>query len=126
MADKLFPIQPERGAEPHPLLIPWSVAELAYSVYAGMYGRGQPLARLAERGGFGPGEMDSFLPGWRAMCSEIETLKTLLRRVVGNEDTRCLIDHNGFCQEHDYAAPCPIPAAHALVGGGFEYVPSVV
>lgn len=65
---RLFPIQSERGAKPHPLRIPWHIAELAYSVYSGRYGRGQSLERLAERGGFGPGEMDMFLPDWRERC----------------------------------------------------------
>jgi hypothetical protein len=72
--DKLFPIQSQRGAKPHPLRIPWSVAELAYSVYSGLYGRDQSLERLAERGGFGPGEMDEFLPDWRERCDEIVAL----------------------------------------------------
>lgn len=45
--------------------VPWAVAELAYEAYAARYGRGQSLARMAERGGFGHGEMDTFAPGWR-------------------------------------------------------------
>lgn len=72
---KMFPIQAQRGAAPHPLQIPWAVAELAYSVYAGRYGTSQSLADLAGRGGFGPNEMDTFLPGWREMVSEIAHLK---------------------------------------------------
>jgi hypothetical protein len=71
---RLFPIQSQRGAAPHPLLIPWSVAEKAYSVYSAQFGRGQSLERLAERGGFGPGEMDMYVPGWRDECSEIVRL----------------------------------------------------
>src|SRR5690606_9962744 len=74
----MFPIQAERGAKPHPMKIPWSVAERAYSVYAARYGKGQSLERMAERGGFGPGEMDMFLPGWREECSEIAQLRTAL------------------------------------------------
>jgi hypothetical protein len=73
--NKMFPIQSQRDALPHPIMIPWSIAELAYSVYSVKYGRDQSLERLAERGGFGPSEMDTFLPGWRHMCSEIEQLK---------------------------------------------------
>lgn len=72
--ERVFPIQSERGAKPHPLKIPWSIAELAYSVYSGRYGRGQSLEELAERGGFGPGEMDMFVPDWREQCSYIATL----------------------------------------------------
>lgn len=45
--------------------VPWSIAEQAYSVYSSKYGRGQSLERLAERGGFGHGEMDMWAPeGW--------------------------------------------------------------
>ena len=67
---RMFPIQIESRAAPHPMQIPWIIAELAYSVYAAKYGRGQSLERLAERGGFAPSEMDKFLPGWRMRCEE--------------------------------------------------------
>lgn len=65
---KMFPIQMERDADPHPVRVPWNVAELAYSVYAGRYGTSQSLERLAQRGGFAPSEMDNFLPDWRKRC----------------------------------------------------------
>jgi hypothetical protein len=68
---RLFPIQSERGAAPHPTRIPWSVADKAYSVYSAQYGKDQSLERLAERGGFGPSEMDRFHPTWREEASEI-------------------------------------------------------
>jgi hypothetical protein len=88
--DRTFPIQTERGAKPHPLRIPWSVAELAYSVYAAEYGRGQSLERLAQRGGFGPGEMDLFLPDWRERCDEIVRLRAenaaLREQVAGHAE----------------------------------------
>lgn len=72
--ERMFPIQSERGAKPHPLLIPWSIAELAYSVYSANYGRSQSLERLSQRGGFGPSEMDMFVPDWRERCSRIAAL----------------------------------------------------
>lgn len=72
--ERTFPIQSERGAKGHPLRVPWSLAEKAYSVYSARYGRSQSLERLAERGGFGPSEMDEFTPGWRDECSEIKRL----------------------------------------------------
>lgn len=72
---KSFPIISERHAAPHPLRIPWSIAELAYSTYAKMYGRGQTMERLAERGGFYPSELDGYLPDWRERCSEITQLR---------------------------------------------------
>ncbi len=49
----------------------------------------------------------------------------LLRRLVANQDTRCQLDHHGYCQEHDFAAPCPVPEAQKLTGSGTEYVPTV-
>ena len=71
---RTFPIQAERGAAPHPLRIPWALAERAYSVYVGRYGQGQTLERLAERGGFAPSEMDEFVPGWREEADECAAL----------------------------------------------------
>jgi hypothetical protein len=90
---KLFPIQSKRWAAPHPLQIPWSVAELAYSVYSGSYGRSQSLDRLAERGGFGPGEMDMFLPDWRERCDRITILENAIRKHRDQKaDDRCWMD----------------------------------
>jgi hypothetical protein len=82
----MFPIQSERGAKPHPIRIPWSVAEKAFSVYSTRYGRDQSLERMAERGGFGPGEMDLFLPGWRDEVSEITSLRVALAAVTKERD----------------------------------------
>jgi hypothetical protein len=85
----MFPIQTERGAKPHPLKIPWSVAEKAYSVYAVLHGS-QSLQRLAERGGFGPSEMDTLHPTWREEASEIaqqaEQIAALQARIVAIKD----------------------------------------
>lgn len=76
MPDKMFPILASRKEKPSPRSIPWSIAELAYSVYVASYGgSGQSLERVAERGGFYSDEMDLFLPDWRERCSEIEALK---------------------------------------------------
>ena len=74
--ERTFPIQRgERGVKPHPTRIPWHVADLAYSVYSARFGTSQSLERLAERGGFGPEEMDMFLPDWRERCDENARLK---------------------------------------------------
>lgn len=70
----MFPIQLTRDYGPHPMEIPWSVAQRAYSVYASRYGRDQSCARLAERGGFCPREMDDLLPGWKEEVSEVAML----------------------------------------------------
>lgn len=85
MSERMFPIQSERGAKPHPTRIPWSIAELAYSVYSGKYGRDQSLERLASRGGFGPGEMDTFVPDWRERCDEIASLRAQLAAAAERE-----------------------------------------
>lgn len=79
-SEKQFPIQRSysKSVTAYRLLIPWSVAELAYSVYASRYGNGQTLERLAERGGFGPEEMDDLLPGWRERCDELASLRAQL------------------------------------------------
>lgn len=53
---------------PGPTQIPWDVAEKAYAVYRVRYGTQQSLERLAERGGFSTGELDSFYPTWRDEC----------------------------------------------------------
>lgn len=48
--------------------IPRAIAEEAYAAYAKEYpssARRQSLDRLCERGGFGEGELDDFVPGWR-------------------------------------------------------------
>jgi hypothetical protein len=37
----------------------------AYAIYSAIYGTGQSAARLAERGGFGEYELDTFYPEWR-------------------------------------------------------------
>lgn len=89
--DKLFPVIPERRrdvpANPHPLRIPWSVAELAYSVYSGRYGTGQSLERLAERGGFHASEMDEYVPDWRDRASELTALRAKLAEAERERDT---------------------------------------
>lgn len=80
---RLFPIQTERGyPKPYPLQIPWSVAEKAYGVYASRYGKSQTLEHLADRGGFGPGEMDMFHPTWLEEVSEITNLNSTIEILV--------------------------------------------
>lgn len=68
-AGKMFPLQAallrSDPVKTGPRRIPWAIAEEAYAEYSRRYGMSQSLERLAERGGFGWGEMDEFLPGWR-------------------------------------------------------------
>src|SRR5688572_15470657 len=81
---KMFPIlrtygRNAEGIKPHPVRIPWSVAELAYSGYSAQHGTSQTLERLAERGGFGASEMDEYVPDWRERCNEITMLQSQLQ-----------------------------------------------
>ncbi len=67
--DRRFPIQAEDVGRVHPRRpagsVPWSVGVAAWERYAARYGRGQSAERIAERGGFGFGEMHLFLgPSW--------------------------------------------------------------
>lgn len=57
-----FPIQAENGGSP--CTIPWWLAEHAYAGYVKLYGKGQSLERIAERGGFGRNELIDLL-NWR-------------------------------------------------------------
>ena len=72
-----FPIQPTRGVAA-PLSCSWEVAEKAYSHYAALYGMDQSLERLAQRGGFGSGEMGKLYPDWQTE----ESVTFRLRSVV--------------------------------------------
>jgi DNA repair ATPase RecN len=84
---KMFPIlrtygRNAEGIKPHPVRIPWSVAELAYSGYSAQHGTSQTLERLAERGGFGASEMDEYVPDWRERCNEITMLQSQLQTLT--------------------------------------------
>lgn len=76
--EKMFPIQSERGAKPHPTSIPWHIADLAYSIYSAKYGKEQSLERMAQRGGFSPSEMDNLLPDWCERCDKLTDIKAKL------------------------------------------------
>lgn len=72
-------------SRPFPLLdhvghISWSLADEAYPAYSEDGGRGQTIERLAQRGGFSPGEMDEYRPGWRPVEQEISALKDRLQQ----------------------------------------------
>ncbi len=108
MAGRMFPIQTQRGAKPHPLLIPWAFAELAYSVYAGNYGKSQSLEHLAERGGFGPNEMDLFLPDWRHRCEVFRQLEQERDKLSNEVQDLC-----GQIDRWREATGCSCPSAYA-------------
>ena len=54
--------------------IPWALGARAYAVYSKRHGTHQSLELVNERGGFSPGEMDQFLPGWRDMVAASELM----------------------------------------------------
>ncbi len=54
--------------------IPWSMGARAYAAYSARYGTNQSIETLNQRGGFSPGEMDQFLPGWRDQIAAAELL----------------------------------------------------
>jgi hypothetical protein len=114
---RTFPIQRSlnRYVVAYPMQIPWSVAELAYSVYASRYGVGQSLEVLAGRGGgFGPGEMDEFLPGWRDRCDEIVRLRGDRKKLVDYvRDMRDNYDCDA--DSHRYNTPCRVCEARELL-----------
>lgn len=96
-ASKTFPIQ-KFGP------IPWKVAQFAYHEYAKKYGHGQSMERLAERGGFGVGEMDMLYPAWRSVVLKLVELTTLRARVAEMEGALKNIDRmtyksDGDCRE---------------------------
>lgn len=90
LEERTFPVfysYAERKAEPSPVRrIPWSIAERAYMVYSGKYGTRQSMETLAARGGFSPGELDMFVPGWRDDVSEIVRLTAEVARLTAERD----------------------------------------
>lgn len=58
--------------------IPWSLHLKAYNAYCKKYGPQEALIDLARRGcrgGFGTGELDMFVPGWRDEVEELGRLR---------------------------------------------------
>lgn len=50
-----------------------------------------------------------------AECCDARYLIELVKRLVAPHENTCIIDHNGFCQEHYFDAPCPVPTARELL-----------
>jgi hypothetical protein len=115
---RMFPLQTSRDAPPGPRQIPWSVAEIAYGEYSRRYGSSQTLERLAERGGFGWCEMDTFHPAWRNEVSELSSLRTELeqaqRRVMELTPKRIVGDGSHIPPDHLFAVQ---RKGSGLVGG---------
>lgn len=62
--------------------IPWHIAQKAYGAYAAKYGTRQSLERLAERHGFGVGEMDELYPPWRDEVDENKRLRSAIEDAI--------------------------------------------
>lgn len=54
--------------------IPWDMHLEAYNAYCKRYGAQQALIEGGCRGGFGVGELDMFIPGWREKLSLVGKL----------------------------------------------------
>jgi hypothetical protein len=55
--------------------IPWSLHLEAYDAYSKKWAPQQALIEGGCRGGFGTGELDEFIPGWREKAAEIGRLR---------------------------------------------------
>lgn len=63
---------PERAHAPvqgPPGVIPWAIHLEAYAAYSKRHGPQLELINGRCRGGFCPGELDEFVPGWRARAA---------------------------------------------------------
>ncbi len=75
MSDKTAPVQGYAAG------IPWSLHLEAYDAYCKKYSPQPALIEGLCRGGFGVGELDEFIPGWRERASEIGRLKAEVERL---------------------------------------------
>jgi hypothetical protein len=77
--EKVAPVQ---GYAPG---IPWSIHLEAYAAYSKKWSPQPALIDLEGRncrGGFGTGELDDFVPGWRERVSEIHLLRAEVARLT--------------------------------------------
>lgn len=124
--EKRAPVQGFSGG------IPWSMHLRAYDAYCKKY-REQPALIDLEgrncRGGFGVGELDDFIPGWREELSELTALRTHNKRLEGalwrcsqalESKLRDPLHLNGWSAEEiseTVAAHPAIAAARSALGG---------
>jgi hypothetical protein len=78
-----FPVMLPRGSR---RMIPWAIGVEAWQEYAKKHGTSQSVERIAERGGFGEGEMDEFVPTWRERTDTIRTLESRLAAAEAERD----------------------------------------
>lgn len=75
-----FPVAGTRG-----LTVPWAIGEAAWLAYAKRYGTLQSVERIAERGGFGPDELDEFFPQWRSVDQQMSEIAALKQQLAESE-----------------------------------------
>ena len=63
--------------------IPWRLAEEIYAVYHDVYGNDQTLERLAERGGFGWGEIPVFRKDYMSKRGSWPWIRELIKEQEG-------------------------------------------
>lgn len=96
--------------------IPWSMHLRAYDAYCKKYGPQEALIDLEGRycrGGFGTGELDMFIPGWREELSELTRLKAALDKALVREvkQIEVLLKLKGMMGAPDCPAALLIDAA---------------
>lgn len=66
--------------------IPWLLHLRVWDAYAAKYGRDQSPERIAERGGFGVYELDTFVPSWREEVDEIARMRERIAALEAERD----------------------------------------
>lgn len=89
--------------------IPWSLHLEAYDAYCKRYGKQQALIEGWCRGGFGTGELDEYIPGWRDKVSEIGRLKAEVANL------RAALSHRSTPDQSWHAVGSTEPAVAEVV-----------
>lgn len=89
--------------------IPWDMHLRAYDVYCKKYGRQRALIEGNCRGGFGTGELDRFIPGWRDELSE--RIKLQIRAKMAEAKGAALEADKArmdWLEQHDVSVAIPL------------------
>jgi hypothetical protein len=109
------PVEKTAPVQGWPQGIPWSLHLEAYAAYCKRWGPQPALIDLEGRGcrgGFGTGELDEFIPGWRDRVSEIAQLRIQVKQADQRGD-------EALRRAHDAEAKL-----EALLSGAQEGVPA--
>jgi hypothetical protein len=105
--EKLAPVQGYSAG------IPWAMHLRAYDAYCKRYGEQKALIDLEGRncrGGFGVGELDMFIPGWRDELSELVQLRKALADAVTERERLNVVLNTPVTE--DFIKGVPLEAAH--------------